>query len=340
MNKIFVHHRSGHHAVNSGYGRLIDYIDGQVVNGRINFPYKLAKILANRYSQNAGIYNAGSLLRSIELFRILKKNKGQRNVVHFLNGERDVRHLGLLKSLFPNTLFCASFHKPPEILKESITDVSKLKKLDGAIAVGANQVEFLKTWLGLKNVVYIPHGVDTEFFKPDTSLKEGNTLLFVGQHLRDFDTFNKTIPKLVEVIEDLKIKVVLHRAYVYNITPHPNVEILTKVKDLVLLNLYQKATVLYLPMLDGTACNSLLEAMACGLPVVTSRVGGNAAYLESTANILVENGKVESFINETIAILQDENRLFEMGRLSREKGLELAWSKTAKSIEKFYQNLR
>lgn len=339
MNIFLIHHRSPHHASNSGYGRLLDYLDAKVVYGNTKFPYRIAKIFAGFYSQTAGNYNVGSVLKAIELYQLLKKHKDQKNVVHFLNGERDIRHLGFFKRRFPNTKFCATFHKPPEILKQTIPNPEALQKLDGAIAVGSNQVDFLKDWLQLDNVVYIPHGVDTHFFVPDTSTKKKNTLLFVGQHLRDFETLNKTVPKLAAAIANLNINVLIHPAYSKKIEPHKCINILTDLKDEQLRRLYQQATLLYLPMLDSTACNSLLEAMACGLPIITSDVGGNAAYLKNTSNVLVESGNAEDFINETLALLQNESRLIEMGKSSRAKAINLEWEIVAKAINGFYEKL-
>lgn len=336
MHIIFVHHRSSHHAKKSGYGKLIDYIDGEVVYGKSGFPYRLAKFIAQRHLQKAGIYNSSSVLKTIELYKLIKKQNGEKTIVHFLNGERDVRHLGFLKKRFPNTSFYATFHKPPNVLKSTITDNSSLKQLDGAIAVGANQVEFLKQWLDLDKVEYIPHGVDTDFFKPNLDLKKKNTLLFVGQHLRDFETFNNTIPKLTEKIQDLKVNVVLHPGYVSKIEAHPNVEIFTEVDDNRLLRFYQEATALYLPMLDSTACNSILEAMACGLPVITSRVGGNMAYLQNTDSILVEKGDENTLINNTVRLLNDETRLNQLGVLLRGKSKSLNWKEVSLQIERFY----
>ncbi|MEH6764521.1 MAG: glycosyltransferase family 4 protein [Aequorivita antarctica] len=339
MNIFLIHHRSSHHASNSGYGRLIDYTDAQVVYGNTKFPFRIAKILAGFHSHNLGNYNVGSFLKAIELYQLLKKYKGQKNVVHFLNGERDIRHMGFFKRNFPNTKFCATFHKPPEVLKQSIPNPAALQKLDGAIAVGENQLVFLKEWLQLENVVYIPHGVDTQFFVPDASIKKKNTLLFVGQHLRDFDTFNKTVPKLAAVIADLQINVVIHPAYSSKIEPHSCLAILSDVNDERLRTLYQKATLLYLPMLDSTACNSLLEAMACGLPIITSDVGGNAGYLKTTSNVLVDSGNIEEFFSETVALLKDAKRLELMGKSSREKAVEMDWVNLLKDINQFYQKM-
>lgn len=310
-------------------------MDGQVIYGETKFPYRLAKFLGHRHSQKAGIYNSVSVLKTIELYRLLKKHKGQRNIVHFLNGERDVRHLGFFKKRFPNTFFCATFHRPPEWLENNIPNASALKMLDGVIAVGTNQVEFLKEWLNLEKVQYIPHGVDTEFFKPSTIIKKQNTLLFVGQHLRDFETLNRTIPRLSEEMKNLEVNVVIHPAHVNRVAKHVCVNIFTQVSDKTLRSLYQESTALFLPMLNSTACNSILEAMACGLPIITSDVGGNKGYLEGTKSLLIKNEDEKNLVKKVIELLNDDKRLEEMTVLSRKTALNLGWHNIAGKVNDF-----
>ena len=56
------------------------------------------------------------------------------------------------------------------------------------------KLSFIKNDLKIKNVKCIPHGIDTEYFCPNKLIenkkKNVHSILFVGQHLRDFELFN------------------------------------------------------------------------------------------------------------------------------------------------------
>ena len=170
--KIFtVLHTSPHHAHYSGYSKFLSYIkDMSLVLPKAKTPYNFAKYYVSNFCKNIGSYDTNSFYKDIELIKQLFKINKNLSVVHYLNGERDIK---LAINLFQNkkTKFIATFHKPPDVLQKQITNTKYVKKLDGAIAVGENQVSFLKNWLGINNVVYIPHGVDIDFFKPNFELR-------------------------------------------------------------------------------------------------------------------------------------------------------------------------
>lgn len=339
MKTIIVHHRSPHHAENSGYGRLVDYMDGSInLTGQSHIPYRMAKFIGSLSKQNAGIYNSSSVHKELQLYSELKHAKTP-TLVHYLNAERDVRYLA--KYYKRNHInLVGTFHKPPEVLRKTITDTGYLKRLDAAICVGSNQVEFIKNWLDLERVVYIPHGIDTHFFKPDISKKSQTPqILFVGQHLRDFEIFNNCISKILEQLPNAHAVVALNQQFAEKINKHQRVKLYTEVNDIGLRNLYQSSHLLFLPLKDVTACNSILEALACGLPIITSQVGGMQTYLESTGNMLCENDKPDSFIESCVALLKDKEKQTCLGVASRDKALEMNWKKVAEQIAYFYKTV-
>ena len=337
MKLIHIHHRSVHHALNSGYARLLDYLPSvQVPSGNKVIPYTLAKFISDKSNQQAGIYDSISVYKELELLKVLLKKTKKKRVVHYLNAERDIRFVVNRAKLFSNVSFLGTFHKPPEVLKKGVLKNKYLKKLNGAIAVGENQVDFLKNWLDNENVKYIPHGVDAAFFKPNTAKRKTNNLLFVGQHLRDFETLNYCIPRIAEKVENLEVNIILRKDFFKKVTNHPSVKLYSNIDDYKLKEFYQEASALFLPMLNSTACNTILEAMACGVPIITTDVGGNRGYLDGTESILSPVNDSNYLIESTIDLLKDESKINVMGNSSRLKSLEFEWQKIANEMSGFY----
>jgi glycosyltransferase involved in cell wall biosynthesis len=75
-----------------------------------------------------------------------------------------------------------------------------------------------------------------------------------------------------------------------------------------------------LPSLQEGMPNSLLEAMACGLPVVATRIGGGVDIINSGDNgILVEPGDPKGLASGILNILKDK----EQARAIATRGLEV-----------------
>lgn len=73
-----------------------------------------------------------------------------------------------------------------------------------------------------------------------------------------------------------------------------------------LLVAYRQADLLALPLKDCTANNSILEAMACGLSVVTTDIGGIRDYVDDTCALLSARGDAEEMAKNIMAHREGE----------------------------------
>jgi glycosyltransferase involved in cell wall biosynthesis len=341
METIFINHRSGHHAKNSGYNRLIDFFENSVLIPNENFKLsdRIKKTIANYTNQEAGLYNSTSVQKDFELAKHIFSLKNKNRVVHYLNGEYDLRFITKIKKIYTHTKVCSTFHYPPSVLEKNYKNNSYFKKINGAIAVSENQVNYLKNWLNLEHVKFIPHGVETNFFKPNETIKKENTLLFVGQHLRDFEALNFAVPRLKEKIPSIKIIIVLKQDFANKVIPNDCLTIYSGINDNELLKLYQEATLLFLPLIDATACNSILEALSCGLPIISTTIDGNKSYVKNSSGILTPQKDYIALIDETINLLKNKDLQMQMSINARETALEFEWQNVANEIAKFHQKL-
>ena len=80
------------------------------------------------------------------------------------------------------------------------------------------------------------------------------------------------------------------------------------------LALLQQSRIFILPSRAEGHSNALLEAMACGLPVIATKVGGNLDVLNNNENgILVEKENPEQLANAINRVLNDNKLAEQLG---------------------------
>jgi glycogen synthase len=99
-----------------------------------------------------------------------------------------------------------------------------------------------------------------------------------------------------------------------------------------------KATVFVFPSLDEGMPNALLEAMACGLPVVATAISGNEDLVTPQVNgFLVPVGDVDAIARRTVEILNCPARARELSQANRMFAASSSWSKVASKYLQLFE---
>jgi glycosyltransferase involved in cell wall biosynthesis len=108
-----------------------------------------------------------------------------------------------------------------------------------------------------------------------------------------------------------------------------------------LLQYYQHADIVINPSFSEAFGMSLVEGMACEVPVIGARVGGmTEAIADKITGLLFDSGDAMALADTILQLLADEQLRKSMGKAGRERVLTtFAWEQIAKSLVKQYQEL-
>jgi glycosyltransferase involved in cell wall biosynthesis len=161
----------------------------------------------------------------------------------------------------------------------------------------------------------------------------------VGQHLRDFQTLEATVLKIQKHVPGFRLKAVLRKDAARKLPNSPSIEVYSNISDEELRHLYRTSAALLLPLTDTTACNSILEALACGLPIVSNTVGGIEAYVCKDCGFLLNKGDSSGIAEAAISLMENKKANADMRQKCRAQSNKFSWKKAAEEISSFYNSL-
>lgn len=102
-------------------------------------------------------------------------------------------------------------------------------------------------------------------------------------------------------------------------------------------NEFMQADIFCLPSYNEGMSNSLLEAMASGLPVIVTNVGGTEELTDTSNGFIFQTGDSNELKVILKKIHNDKKNLIEMGKASEKKAKELSWDKIADAYYRLFK---
>lgn len=356
MNVLVLRNRFSHMGQHSGYDQLSEALsmlgDVSVTSLWLSpkRPWRGVGRLMHflgKHIHATPFYRAqGFQLELLAMWHALRKPT---DVIHLLYLEDTLGVLPFFRNrYFPNVKLIATAHQPASWWKVNRLDPYWLSELDVLVVLDSVSKTFFEKYLDADKIHIIPHGVATDFFTQPTSYHSSRRCLYVGQWLRDVVFFEEIVRLVCAETDDVFFDLVFKKQkndatdpVLLRLAQYANVTFHSSLTDQQLADLYRQCSLLTLPLIDSSANNALLEAMASGLPIVSTRVGGVEEYLPAAGARLVDRHSPDLFANMILTLLANNTERKDMGDTLRQKALrEYAWPIVATQVKQLYTKLR
>ncbi len=286
------------------------------------------------------VYSLNDLHAECRVIRQIRN--GDIDVLHYLDGEHSMQFIPTLRhhigARCRAVSVVATFHQPPDALASLInTDI--VRRADRVTVLAPSQQAYFAAVMPEDRIVQILHGVDTEHFRPGAADVPDNgqfRCLTVGYCWRDYDAVFAVAERLrdqTNFVFDIVNRDVKVPDRLPNVRHHKNLD------DDGLLTLYQTSQALLLPLKQATANNVILEAMACGLPIISTDLTALRAYAPGEEATLVSDNDIAQLADAVIALYAEPDHRQRMAAAARTRAEQLSWDTITGKFENLYSDL-
>lgn len=324
----------GTHSQYSGYDILADRLE--------DLGAKIARSRAHSFTARltAKIWLEASGLSGRKLCRVygvrtflderrLRLSAAGSTIVHFLSAENSF-------SFLRRANIVCTFHGTHRNRAGYLVSREPLKAVRAAIALTPDLARYLREVI--QDVVVIPSGVDPKAFapiSPSPKHPERLRLAVVGSFMRDFDALERVLAATADR-KNLEFSILGPPEQTRRFIRFSHCRILPRLPYPEYLALLQGSDALFLPLIDGAANTAVLEAMACGLAVVTNSGEGPAYYVG-------DGGWLYGRTEEALELLKDasfKEQCALRGQAARKRVLErFAWERIVPQVLDIYKRL-
>jgi len=205
--------------------------------------------------------------------------------------------------------------------------------------------------MGVRNIEIIPNGVDLKLFanrRDSIANKNGFVILSVGrlEKVKGHKYLINAFAEIKKKVPEAKLLLVGDGSERKNLERQildlglGDVEFIGEIPHEELPHWYHKADVFVMPSLSEGFGITSIEAMASGVPVVASRVGGLLDIVKDGENgMLVEEGDSQAIVNAVLSLYTNPQKLKQLSILGAERAQNYSWDGVASRVTRLYKNL-
>jgi glycosyltransferase involved in cell wall biosynthesis len=316
------------HMRRSGYEAIVNYLGKSNVYYvpdfpkliKLSYPLRVTRLLSKSYL-------------SLHAEQAALKGKGR--LLHHLYGENTL-WLSLLGH--HRRPIVATFHRPPRLLNAEMPLFWKqaIHNLAGVVVLSPTLLSYMKSSCSLMgtHIALIPHGIDTEYFSPSEDERSNELAISVGSYLRDPATLIRAMRIVREKAPRLKLILVSKAP-----TSGPdNVIVKHGITDEELLGYYRRSSFMILPLVDLVASNAMLEAMACGVPVICPNFQSARFYMGNVPTTY-DPGNANDLADKIIWLYENDDERRKLGSEMRERAQTFSWIRISSMMRSFYETI-
>ena len=197
---------------------------------------------------------------------------------------------------------------------------------------------FLERGFDKEKLVEIPFGIDTEMFRPSVKKDDVFRVLFVGQVI-----LRKGLQYLLEAFSELSLKnaelVVKGRIQnemsgIVEKYKMPNIKFIRWADDLTAL--YNSASIFVFPSIEEGSALVNYEAMACGVPVITTHNSGSLVR-DGKDGFVIPIRDVDAIKEKILYFYDNPSEVKRMGKNARKHISGYTWDRYGNELCKAYE---
>jgi glycosyltransferase involved in cell wall biosynthesis len=330
-----------HHGEHAGYDLLHIHVPDRIWINRDDYDYTVQS-----WWQIKGLSRINLILEKWRDYRYilaLKNALKNASTVHFLYPENTL-------SIYPHEIplsikVIATFHQPQSWWIQKLNhpgsskELARYTRVNTAIVLSKELIPIVRDSIGIRDVKFIHHGVDRRFFKPNTKKRARKRVLVLGTWKRDLDLLETVLKLATQLDSEIEFRLIMLPRISNRYSKITRVTCLHNMSDDSLLDELQQNSILFLPLVEATANNALLEAASCGLPIMATYHDSLTDYFSSKEIFYFnysDHSIAEKIVGRLIDILNNEGLMIEKQQLILDAAKSYDWDHISKKINQLY----